>query len=281
MPYCIYTDAEVSKNEGNFDHIVPISLGGKDDFCVWSSKQFNAKMGSRIDGAIANDPFVMLARRNLNVRGHSGKAVKPVWKRSKIGEKPVQVKLGKEKIEIWDPREKRYLDDNETAGTSFESKLTLNQLVPWQFAAKIALAGGYWLFGKKFSDHFDCEKLRSLISLDLSAPGSIKWEKFDYTVMDRFHEDSLPGGRGAEYRFLCEFKNRTTLIFVPFKDGVSIHVGVVGNYLASLIINGDDTIFPLSYEFDLGIALLLGPGKTEKISFRELAHRALLATNSS
>lgn len=47
--YCIYTDCNVSETAGNYDHIVPLSLGGDDRFKVWSDASFNSTVGSKID----------------------------------------------------------------------------------------------------------------------------------------------------------------------------------------------------------------------------------------
>jgi hypothetical protein len=78
--YCIYTDTEVAEVDGNYDHIIPLSLGGDDGFCVWSDRQFNSKIGSKVDGTLTNDSLIMLARRDADARGHSGTEPLPVWK---------------------------------------------------------------------------------------------------------------------------------------------------------------------------------------------------------
>lgn len=46
---CQYTGKKLSKNEGNVDHIIPISRGGKTDWsnCVLSSKRINAQKANK------------------------------------------------------------------------------------------------------------------------------------------------------------------------------------------------------------------------------------------
>lgn len=46
---CQYTGKKLSKNEGNVDHIIPISRGGKTDWsnCVLSSKKINAQKANK------------------------------------------------------------------------------------------------------------------------------------------------------------------------------------------------------------------------------------------
>jgi 5-methylcytosine-specific restriction endonuclease McrA len=47
---CQYTGVELRPDEGNIDHVVPRSRGGKDAWenCVWSSKAVNSKKGNRL-----------------------------------------------------------------------------------------------------------------------------------------------------------------------------------------------------------------------------------------
>jgi 5-methylcytosine-specific restriction endonuclease McrA len=47
---CQYTGVMPRPDEGNIDHVVPRSRGGKDAWenCVWSSKEVNSKKGNRL-----------------------------------------------------------------------------------------------------------------------------------------------------------------------------------------------------------------------------------------
>ncbi len=47
---CQYTGAVLRPDEGNIDHVVPRSRGGRDTWenCVWSSKSVNSKKGDRL-----------------------------------------------------------------------------------------------------------------------------------------------------------------------------------------------------------------------------------------
>ena len=47
---CQYTGVVLRPDEGNIDHVVPRSRGGKDSWenCVWSSKAVNSKKGDRL-----------------------------------------------------------------------------------------------------------------------------------------------------------------------------------------------------------------------------------------
>ncbi|MDB6017998.1 MAG: endonuclease [Pedosphaera sp.] len=47
---CQYTGATLRPEEGNIDHVLPRSRGGRDSWenCVWSSKSVNSKKGNRL-----------------------------------------------------------------------------------------------------------------------------------------------------------------------------------------------------------------------------------------
>jgi 5-methylcytosine-specific restriction endonuclease McrA len=47
---CQYTGALLRPEDGNIDHVVPKSRGGRDTWenCVWSSKSVNSKKGNRL-----------------------------------------------------------------------------------------------------------------------------------------------------------------------------------------------------------------------------------------
>jgi 5-methylcytosine-specific restriction endonuclease McrA len=47
---CQYTGAALKPDEGNIDHVVPRSRGGRDTWenCVWASKAINSKKGNRL-----------------------------------------------------------------------------------------------------------------------------------------------------------------------------------------------------------------------------------------
>lgn len=271
MPYCIYTDTEVPTERGNLDHVIPMSLGGSDSFTVWASKAFNSEMGSKIDGKVANDPFVMLARRNSDARGHSGKHPLPVWKRTTLDGNPIQLSLAKDEITGWDPIARRQLPEAELAGREFTTRLEIDRLPSLRFVTKVALAGAHFAYGDCFRDKFDCDPLRRMLTIDLSDLSAVRDADLPLKFVDRWHPDAMPGGRGEDYKFLCEFTNRTTLILCPDDRGMSVHVSVLGMFIASLIIDGDSSSLPLDSDHDLGHVLLLGPGPMSRRSFRSLA----------
>lgn len=273
MTYCIYTDADVAEGAGNLDHIVPLSLGGLNGFWTWCATDYNSTMGSKVDGAIANDLLVMLARRNADARGHSNKPPTPVWKYSEIDGKPVQVKLSREKIELWDPRVNAVVADEDVAGREIKSSFRIDKFSAMRFAAKVALGAGYFVYGDKIRSAVDCDEFRKLIALDPDrARSDASLIPDQITVCDRFHADANGGSADAQmFRALCEFTSRTTIVLVPHIDAVSFHIGVLGMFMASITCPANTTDLPIGGLYDVGHVVLLAPGQLERLPLRGFA----------
>jgi 5-methylcytosine-specific restriction endonuclease McrA len=63
---CQYTGVMLRPEEGNIDHVVPRSRGGKDAWenCVWSSKEVNSRKGNRLP----HEAGLKLLKRPVAVR---------------------------------------------------------------------------------------------------------------------------------------------------------------------------------------------------------------------
>jgi hypothetical protein len=61
--YCPYIDRDIPLKESTPEHIFPLALGGMNGFTIPVSKEFNSRVGSAIDGALAND-FLVMSRRD-------------------------------------------------------------------------------------------------------------------------------------------------------------------------------------------------------------------------
>lgn len=93
--YCIYTDKLTPEAECSIEHILPLSLGGCNEFVIKVNAAKNATLGSEIDGKLANDFILTLVRKGNNFKGHSKKDVVASLKKSSIENRsnnsPVQV----------------------------------------------------------------------------------------------------------------------------------------------------------------------------------------------
>lgn len=270
MPYCIYTGREVPSDAGNWDHVVPLSLGGHNDFVVWCDQKVNSDLGSRVDGKLRDDPLLIFPLSHAGVTGHRKKPVVPVWKCADLGGRPVQITWGKDKVTVWDARDRRELTDAEAVG-EIKAQLKLDSHVVRRFLGKVALGTGYFLYGDVFCRALDCQPVRELATLDLNdARISECLRLADVKICDRFHPDSSVGGAAYMYRAITEATNQSMVLCVPYDDAISFHVGLVGMYIGSIVCAGTTTELPVDGDYDLGHAICLAPGEFKRMSFRAL-----------
>lgn len=278
--YSIYDDRDVLEEEGNWDHIYPLSLGGVNGFTAWCSEKTNSRMGTQVDGPLVKDPILMFPLRNSGVKGQSGHANITRWRRGSMGEgRPVQVTFGVDKISVWDAKQGRLLEDHEIAGQQFTADLKIGKHDALRFVAKAALGGGYFLYNESFRSGVDCDELRELVFLDLNRAKDEKiFDDSNIRFIDRFHPDSRTKD-GLLYRSLCESLARSIFIAVPHHESISFHVGIVGQYLGSIIIPADTKELPNDGDHDVGHVVMMAPGSIQRISLRQLAQDYYEALN--
>jgi hypothetical protein len=280
--YCIYTDREVPEAEGNLDHIFPLSLGGDNKFTIWAERKFNSTLGTEVDGAIANDPLVMFARRDADARGHGGSEPVPKFKKSQFGGEPAQLSFGKDAVKVWDAKSRSYLPQEQIEGQTIESQFKLDPRQAIRFVAKVALGGGYFVYGDAIRKAMDCDELRRLISFN---PETSKREDFQGSkikIADRYHPDVKTNTHVMMHKDLVEFRKRSTLICVPYHGWMGFHIGVLGMFMGTIAVPADITDLPNDMDLnDLGRALILGPGEFQQMSYRQLAIEYHLATTGT
>ena len=270
--YCIYSNRHVSNKCGTYDHIFPLSLGGKNQFQIWSDKQCNSQIGSQVDGALVSDPLVELALRNSGVTGRRNKIRMPRWRNSTLNGEPIQVNLGMDKVSVWSAKENRMLKAEEVVGQKINTTLKIGSHTCLRFVAKVVLAGGYFVYGEDFLNATNCDHLRTLIFLDPEREKRENTlEDCEIKYCDRFHPDSKDPSAAGVYRSLSESIGRSIFISIPHESSISFHIGVVGQYIGSMIVPAKTTYLPKEGDHDLGHCIILGPGIMERTS-----HRAIL-----
>ncbi|MCY4560041.1 MAG: hypothetical protein OXF79_27515 [Chloroflexi bacterium] len=276
--YCIYADRDVAEENGNYDHIFPLALGGTNQFQVWSDEQLNSRIGTEVDGALVSDPLIELALQNSGVKGHNKRPRTPRWKRSTLNGEPIQVTLQKEEILVWDAKQNRELSKEEISGQEITSILRIGQHTCLRFVAKVVLAGGYFLYSDEFRSAVNCDHLRSLVFLDIEQLKTDNtFANCEIKFCDRFHPDSRDASAAGIYRTLCEYIHRSLFIAIPHHSSISFHVGVVGAYIGSMIVPAKTDRLPIDGEHDLGHCIVLGPGNIERTSHRHLLQDFLRA----
>lgn len=265
MIYCPYTDRNISDSEASREHIIPLSLGGLDGFEIPVCRNFNSRVGSKIDGALANDFLILLRRNELDVRGHSNKKPKVVIKKSTdtVTGKPVQLDFDRgEGLRIWCPITKKYLQGER----KLQSSISLDMDINLKFVAKVALSAGYFVYGELFRRNVRHDEIRFIMNNDLNAKSS-EAKKILTRCHDRFHQDE---STDAEiFRMLCTTSDFSSIVcLVPGSKNIGIFVGILGNYIGMLNIPADTESFPNEGEYDLGHVIFLRNGDVVRTSFR-------------
>jgi hypothetical protein len=275
--YCPYTDTEIERSRSNNEHIIPLSLGGSNSFVLPVSSTFNSEAGSDIDGDLANDFLVLFRRRHFGARGHSNKRPIVQSKHSKMedGARPVQVEFsGEDGLRVFDPVLRRDLSEEEIAGQKFSSKFTLSRYGRLKFAAKVVLAGGYYVFGDWFRRNVHHGEVRALMNFNRDSDKQ-DFEGFGLKVIDEF---TPPEGKDVEQlaveKFFCQIVAGSCVYFIPGPVNIGITVGVLGQHAATLNVPANTEAFPFSDENDLGHAVLIENGQMTRMSYRQLAKKA-------
>lgn len=270
-------DCSISNNE----HIFPLALGGVNGFCLPVSREFNSRVGSSIDGALANDFLVSFRRRQFDARGHSGRAPSVVSKRSTMGEgrRPVQVEFkGGAGLSVFDSIDRRILSHEETVDKSFTSSFYLKRFSRARFAAKVALSAGYLFFGNWFRHNVNHAEVRSLMNYEHGSVG-VDYSGFKLRIVDElFPPERKDEDQASVERFFCQMIDGSCVYFMVGPENIAVTVGVLGKFVATLNIEADTDNFPFDIPVpdhnDLGHAAVIENGVATRMSYRALAYRA-------
>ncbi len=273
--YCIYTDKTVEEEETNLEHIIPLSLGGCNDFIIKVDAQKNADLGSSVDGKLSNDFLVSLIRRRHDYKGHSKKTVEPTLKKSKIAtsdtsETPAQVKFLKDKIEVFNPIEKRILTEEEVKGINIKSTFQFDRFLRICFTAKVVLAAGYFVYGETFRKYADHDSLRKLMNLNITETKE-SLRNIPLRVVDKFH--SIPEndkGMVGIYELICQAIGGSCVIFMLSTDNIIGSVGIGGEFIGSVNFKADAAKFPNEDDYRLGHIVGVQEGKLNREAFYDV-----------
>lgn len=274
MYWCPYTDLELTDEAMNSEHIVPLSLGGSNQFCIFVEKTFNSKVGSKIDGVLANDFLTLFRRREFDARGHSNTPPTVTLKKSHLGDEkiPVQVTLrGKEEILVWDAVAKNHIPPDEVCGRDISLQFKIDANCRQRFLAKVSLAAGYFVYGDLFRRHVQHEELRGLMNFSSQSKRE-DFEGFSLRGYDEFSPVQVEDKEQIELlSFFCQMVKGSCVITQLGPSNVVFSVGILGKWIGSLNVPAVTDSFPLEGDHDLGHVVLLCDGKMSELSYRQLA----------
>lgn len=274
MVYCPYTDKDLPESETNSEHIIPLSLGGINGFEIPVCKIFNSKIGSKIDGAVANDFLIQMKRNEFDVRGHSKKKPVFVAKKSKDTNtgQPIQVTFDRQSVEglkIWCPINREYTK----GGRTVSSSITMDIDIDLKFVAKVALSVGFFAYGDLFRNHVKHEELRLIMNKRPKEMGN-KIFKIETRVDKRFSNNK--NEQLQIFRALCKAVSGNSIVgLVPTSKTIGVFVGILGYYMGMVNVPANTDNFPNEGEYDWGHVISPQNGMLIRTSFRNALQKLM------
>jgi hypothetical protein len=258
MIYCPYTDQDYPETECNSEHIIPLSLGGVNDFEIPVHRDTNSTIGSRIDAAMAEDFLVKMKRNRYDVRGHSGKEPVFVVKNANNSSGlPLQVALNRRTgLRVWSPRDREYVTDERASKVTLAIGMQLD--TARKFVAKVALSAGYLVYGDLFRKHVKHQDLRTVMNFNPEDRASI--QDNDARVDDRFieNENENESEEAKIFRALCAASEPYPMIGFAHGHGrFGVFVGILGDYAGMIHVPAQLEQFPKDGEHEMGHVIQL------------------------
>ena len=275
--YCPYIDKEISSN-CNSEHIIPLSLGGINGFEIPVDADFNSKIGSELDGALANNFSIKLRRTEYDTRGHSKK--KPIVKvNGTYGENNRKAKINLHRklgLGIWDVRDRKF--ENYKGSLKFETIMSFTDLyIPIRFTAKVALSAGYYAYGNLFREHVDHQQLRYVMNIDPAyfdlnkSPKELGIDHLTLIFDDYWNkEPSDPTSWLFQARRYISVVPGSIVMLVPSENHFAVVVGILGKYLAMVQVPANTKSIPNIYNYRWGHVIAIINNKLIRCSCRHV-----------
>jgi hypothetical protein len=248
--YCPYADRDIPISESSPEHIIPLALGGMNGFTIPVSKDFNYRLGSEIDGALANDFLVMSKRDKHGAKGHSKKHPENVFPNASNTEtgETLHVTLGQVRgLRLWDPKQKR---DVTGQGQKVNIGFKVDLDVTHRFVAKVALSAGYHVYGDHFRKHVKHEDFRKIMNQRPTEMGDLL-KTIEAQYDDRFLEPQTVNQKILR-AMMTGFGPHSVIALIPNSRSLSVVVGVLGDYIGMLSVPADTKTFPNTGEYRQG-----------------------------
>jgi len=266
--YCIYSGKEIDVANTNVEHIIPMSLGGCDQFTIQVEKGINSDLGSKIDGKMTQDFLVALCRIHSGDKGHSNKpTIYNVPTRTESGE-PVISTFSKEALLVFNPKERKYIQPSGTL--TMRTKLDMDLRI--KFAAKVTLATGYFLFGKTFEEYTNCEDLRLIMKSESLRDLFMKYpDRFQgIRVYDSLHQINDSDQVMMEiYKMYCKYSKRSNVLWTYSPESIIVHVAILGEFVGAINCKANVDMIPTIGADWLGHIMICDGNRLVRKSWRD------------
>ena len=270
MIYCPYTDKDIPEAQSSPEHIIPLSLGGTNGLEISVDSAVNSQLGSKLDGALANEFVFALKRTKFDTRGHSGKKPTALIRKATYGEdrRPAQVHFhSKDGLKVWDSRDEVFKE----RVPRFEISGSIDIDLPVRFVAKVALAAGYYAYGDLFRQDVDHQQFRDVMNTDMrkldltKTPADLGLGHLTLRVDSYLREVPFEPAYDAlnSIRAFCSSVEGSVVVLAPGYDCFAVGVGILGQYVATAIAPAETASFPNDGNYAWGHVLAV-TGKTLK-----------------
>lgn len=280
MIWCPYTNNDINESDANLEHIIPLALGGSNQFTILVDEKANSTIGSDIDAAISNNFLTLLKRQAKGCMGHSKTLPKAVLKKSYLGEdeRPVQATFGNPLIPLlWDPITKKSIPDSEISGMSIRSEMKFGFYDDLRFIAKVSLASGYYIFGDIFRNYAAHDDIRML--LDMNSYRLDSMPKCSIRAITRFskHKKEDEIQKAIEIESCSSVDGACVLVTITHTELV-FTVGLFSDWIGTLIVPAETEQFPYNDEkYDLGHVIKIENRNLVRMSYRSFLETVLIA----
>jgi len=261
--YCIYSNSyfeKAGKERNDKDHIIPLSLGGNNNFVVDAEKNFNSKFSNEVEGKLANDFLIQMNRNYFGLRGHAKKDVMPERDGKIEGGGKVKIEFNKaaKKITIKDIRSKQKVIDWGKLSFSLNYKDSYFELF-LRFAAKVALGTGYFLYEDFFVKNVAHDELR-LIMNGLSKLNEKERRKIKTRgYLGRWFSPKKDT-ETKEYKLyseICKSVQGSVVIIYPTTKSLCFHIGIASEYVGMINVPAKTDMLLEKYKDGLGHVILI------------------------
>src|SRR5690606_29811412 len=152
-------------------------------------------------------------------------------KKASIKNLPVSVHFKKSGMEIYDPINKRMI--NEAAKIQMETKIGLETRI--KFVSKVALAAGYFAYGDLFIKHADHNSLRRFV-YSKDTHEEVSNLKFYDTFSNVKEEDNE---MHTMFKNLLKALNGSAVIITFSPSSMIVYVGIGGEYVGTVNFEAD------------------------------------------
>ena len=280
--YCIYTNTDIEASDSNEEHIIPLSLGGKNGFTIKVSKNINSDLGSKLDGALNKDFLINSIRRKKGYKGHSKTVPNFKVKATITGtNERVEIRYNGTENYLYNPRTKKRFTEEEKRQVELNTIHPFDKSIRIRFIAKVILGAGHFIYGNEFKECIDHESLRRIMNWNLLDVNN-KVANIPVGLTDEFSDvpaDNIKWNR--IFKIMCNSLDCSSVIFIIGLNQIVGVVGIGGRYIGAINFKAEGDKLGYKEGPADGIVLAIQNNKIKKNSFHQVLKKIKMRIDSN